>query len=341
MHLTFFIKKRKDFAAVPDLTLRAARRALEFLSCGVTSLRTLGDAGGIDFALRDAIAAGEFPGPRLYIAGQPTTTTGGHGYAENCMECDGPYEVRRNVREQLKRGADFIKIMMTGGIMGATEGHASQQMTEDEVRAATEVAHWAGKHVAAHTGGASGVAMAVKCGVDTVEHCYALDQDVVDQMAQAGTVCVPTLVVTDSIPLYAAHGAEDWALRKLELAKPQHRRGFQLVLKSGCRFMVGSDLPSAKVNGVIATVREMQIMVELGASPLQVISAATKVPSDFFGLGSTLGTIEPGKIADLIAVDGDPCQDMRVLERPSFIMKDGKHVKTTQGLEHPDLGAWG
>lgn len=327
MHLTFFINKREDFARIPDLTLRAARRAHQFLEAGVTSCRTLGDDAGIDFALRDSIASGEFLGPRLFIAGRPITTTGGHGYGESAIECDGPYEVRRTVREQIKHGADFIKIMVTGGIMGAHEGYGSQQMTPDEVRAATEVAHFAGKHVAAHTGGAEGVKMAVENGVDSVEHCYALDQRTADMLAESGTVCVPTLVVTDSIFLYRDAGAPEFALRKLELARDSHRKSFEMVLKAGVKFAVGSDLPSEKVNGVIATVREMELMVELGASPLMVISAATKVPAELCGLIDTVGTIEEGKLADLLVLNGDPCENMKLLEHPEGIMQGGQWIK--------------
>ena len=237
MHLTFFINTRQDFARISDLTLRGARRAMQFLAGGVTSCRVLGDESGVDFALRDMIANGEFPGPRLFIAGESVTTTGGHAYDSSGIECDGPYQVRRAARQQLKRGADFIKIMMTGGIMGAHEGFGSTQMTPDEVRAATEVAHFAGKHVAAHTGGAEGVEMAVTNGVDTVEHCYALDERVVDMLAESNTLCVPTLVVTDSIPLYRATGAPEYALKKLKIAQEYHRRGFQYVVKAGavCR----------------------------------------------------------------------------------------------------------
>ncbi len=340
MHLTFFIKKREDFAKTADLTLRAARRAFEFLAGGVTTCRTLGDADGIDFALRDLIARGEFPGPRLFISGRPATTTGGHGYGESAIECDSPYAVRRLVREQLKHGADFIKIMMTGGIMGAHEGFGSQQMTEDEVRAAVEVAHFAGKHVAAHTGGAMGVEMAVKNGVDSVEHCYALDQRVVDMLAASNTVCVPTLVVTDSPELYKAAGAEDWALRKLELAKAVHRKGFQMVLKAGAKYAVGSDLPSAKVKGMLATVREMEVMVELGASPVKVVSAATKVPAELCGLADSLGTVAEGKIADLVVLDEDPTKNIKTLERPASVMKSGAWVKITRDATSHDMGGW-
>ncbi len=340
MHLTFFINTRQDFARIPDLTLRGARRAMQFLAGGVTSCRVLGDESGVDFALRDMIADGEFPGPRLFISGEPVTTTGGHAHDSSGIECDGHYEVRRAVRQQLKRGVDFIKIMMTGGIMGAHEGFGNTQMTPDEVRAATEVAHFAGKHVAAHTGGAEGVEMAIKNGVDTVEHCYALDERVVDMLAESNTLCVPTLVVTDSIPLYRATGAPEFALSKLKIAQEYHRRGFQYVVKAGAKFAVGSDLPSARVNEVVATIREMEIMVELGAHPMSVIMAATKVPAEQCGLIDEVGTLEEGKFADLVVVDGCPCENMKVLENPVSVMKDGRWVRITKDAETPDLGAW-
>ena len=282
MHLTFFINKREDFAKIPDLTLRAARRAFQFLAAGVTSCRTVGDDAGIDFALRDLIASGEFPerGCSLQagLSPQPAVTVMQSRQQNATVPKSGA------VREQIKHGADFIKIMITGGIMGAHEGYGSQQMTADEVRAATEVAHFAGKHVAAHTGGATGVKMAIENGVDSVEHCYELDERVADMLAESGTVCVPTLVVTDSISLYRAAGAPEFALTKLELARDGHRKSFEMILKTGAKFAVGSDLPSSRVNGVVATIREMELMVELGASPLTVISAATKVPAELCGL---------------------------------------------------------
>ncbi len=327
MHLTFFINPRQDFARVPDLAVRAAQRAKEFLESGVTSCRVLGDEAGVDFALRDLVSSGDFRGPRLFIYGEPITTTGGHAYDSSGVECDGPYEVRRVVRQQLKRGADFIKIMMTGGIMGEHEGFGSTQMTPDEVLAATQVAHFAGKHVAAHTGGAEGVEMAILNGVDTVEHCYSLDEKVSKMLAESGVVCVPTLVVTDSISLYREHGAKEFALKKLELAREYHRRSFQLVLNAGARFAVGSDLPSAKVQGVIATVREMEIMVELGAHPMMVIKGATALPAELCGLEDVVGTLKEDRVADLLVVEGCPCQDMKVLENPTAIMKDGQWIK--------------
>ncbi len=327
MHLTFFINPRQDFARVPDLTVRAAQRVKEFLESGVTSCRVLGDESGVDFALRDLIASGEFLGPRLFISGEPITTTGGHAHDSSGIECDGPYEVRRVVRQQIKRGADFIKIMMTGGIMGEHEGFGSTQMTPDEVLAATQVAHYAGKHVAAHTGGAEGVEMAILNGVDTVEHCYALDKRVASMLAESGAICVPTLVVTDSISLYREQGAQEFALKKLEMAREYHRRSFEYVVNAGGRFAVGSDLPSAKVNGVIATVREMQIMVELGAHPMTVIKGATALPSELCGLKDVVGTLKQDHVADLLVVEGCPCQDMKVLEKPMAIMKDGQWIK--------------
>ncbi len=327
MHLTFFIHTRQDFAHVPDLAIRGAQRAQDFLESGVTSCRVMGDESGVDFALRDMISRGEFLGPRLVIAGESITTTGGHAYDSSGIECDGPYEVRRAVRQQLKRGADFIKIMMTGGIMGEHEGFGSTQMTPDEVLAATEVAHFAGKHVAAHTGGVHGVEMAILNGVDTVEHCYALDERVAKMLAESGVVCVPTLVVTDSISLYREQGAPEFALRKLEMAREYHRRSFRHVLNTGAKFAVGSDLPAAKVNGVVPTVREMEIMVELGAHPMTVIKGATSCPADICGLGEVVGTLTEGKIADLLIVEGCPCQDMKLLENPVAIMKDGQWIK--------------
>ena len=338
MHLTFFIDTRQDFARIPDLTLRGARRAMQFLAGGVTSCRVLGDESGVDFALRDLIAKGEFPGPRLFTSGEPVTTTGGHAHDSSGIECDGPYEVRWAVREQLKRGVDFIKIMMTGGIMGAHEGFGATQMTltkfvlplkwpimQASMLQPTQEALRASKWPSRRW-----IRRALLCP----------GREIAGMLAESNTICVPTLVVTDSIHLYREAGAPEYALKKLELAKEYHRRGFQYLLKAGGKFAVGSDLPSARVKGIVATVREMEVMVELGADPMDVIMAATKVPAELCGLIDEVGTLEDGKLADLVVVDGCPVKDIRVLEHPVSVMKDGKWVKVTKDAESPDLGGW-
>lgn len=316
-------------------SLFCQRRALAFLYSGVTSLRLVGSTpDGIDFALRDGINAGEYAGPRILTAGAGISSTGGHGYRGG-EGCDGPYEFRRAARNRLWRGADLIKLMVTGGMGGRYEGFAESQTTQDEVAAAIDVAHNAGKHVAAHVASPVAAIMCSQAGLDTVEHGYALDEACCKVMAENGTAVVPTLVVTENPAYWEELGVVDWAMKKIRAARPSHRSAFEVAMRAGVTIAVGSDLPTAYKDGTIVAVREMEVMEELGANPADILCWATSVPAAICGLKGSAGVIAAGQSADVIAVPSDPTVSVSSLRDVRFVMARGGIVRDELPGHHP------
>jgi imidazolonepropionase-like amidohydrolase len=316
------------------------RRALEALLCGVTSLRVVGEPAFTDIDVREAIARGVLPGPRLVCAGHALIATGGHGHnSVGTLEADGPDAFRRLAREQLRAGADLIKICLTGGIGTPREMPADKQMTDDEVRAVVDVAHGAGRRVASHTGGDRAVADAVRLGVDSIEHGYAFSDETAAMMAEAGTFLVPTLCVTQ-IPAYLRrHGVQEWMLAKAAAAAEAHRASVARAVARGVSLCCGTDLlPSDPVDGTVATVRELELLVACGASPLQAIRAATLNAARLCGTDRDTGTLQAGKFADLVAVAGQPDRAIQHLREVRLVIKGGVVFRSQiPGLAAPSL----
>ncbi len=313
--------------SMPSDTLFSYRRALAFANEGVTSLRLVGTPpGGLDFAIRDGINRGDYIGPRILTAGAALASTGGHGYRGG-EGCDGPYEFRKAARERLWQGADLLKVMVTGGMGGRYEGPTQTQTLRDEVQAAVEVAHNAAKHVAGHIASSQGAIMCAQVGVDTVEHGYALDEEALSAMKQHGATFVPTTVVTHDVEYWQDLRVAPWAMDKIRRMRSSHREAVSLALGMGVNVAVGTDLPTAYMDGVIVTVREMEVLVELGATPTEVIRAATEIPAARCGLAESVGRIAPGYAADLIAVAGNPYQNISALHNVSLVMARGGLVR--------------
>ncbi|HEY1293380.1 MAG TPA: amidohydrolase family protein [Chloroflexota bacterium] len=316
--------------SVPALAYRMADNARAALHAGVTTTRSVGERGGIDFALRASIAAGEMPGPRIFTGGAALAITGGHGVRSQgpALEADGPFEFRKRAREQLKLGADHIKIMISGGISGRFESIASSQMSVDEMQAVVEVTHKTGKLVCAHSGGAPAMLDAIRAGVDCLEHGYFIDDEVAALMVERGTFLVPTICVSRADDYMRRIGASEWETRKSAEANGRHWAALQTAIRHGVRIGMGTDmLPGEPNEGTAASYREMELMVEAGMTPMQVLLAATRTGAEILSSSDRFGTLERGKLADIVACEGNPALDMHALRKMRFVMQGGRVVR--------------
>jgi imidazolonepropionase-like amidohydrolase len=319
--------------------LEAAWNARKTLDAGFTTVRNLGDASGATRALRDAITRGWAVGPRIVDAGNAISTTAGHmddrlGFRDELREaiphgnvCDGPDDCRRAVREQIGRGADVIKLATTGGVNSRIGAGLGKQMFEDEAKAAVETAKLYGRKVAVHAHGADGIAVALRAGADSIEHGTLLDDESVRLFKASGAWYVPTLsTINGYIERIAANpNAYEPAVRaKIDWRIGITGKSLEKAVANGVKIAFGTDAGVSK-HGRNAD--EFELMVKHGMTPTTAIAAATVGAADLLGLSQEIGSLEPGKAADLIAVTGDPLKDVTVLKRVGFVMKGGAVVK--------------
>lgn len=323
--------------SVPKGTLRTAFEARKTLLAGFTTVRNLGDSSGATLALRDMVAAGMATGPRIVDAGRSISTTGGHMDPRNGLNpdfhadtgpdnvCDGPESCRRAVRLQIGRGADVIKIATTGGVNSGT-GRAKMAF-DDEIKALIDTAHMYGRKVAVHAHGAEGIRAALLAGADSIEHGTEMDDEIIRLMAKNGTYYVPTLsTVNGYLERLAANpnAYEPKVLEQIRWRIGITGRSLQRAYPAGVKIAFGTDAGVSK-HGRNAD--EFELMVKHGMPPAEAIKAATVNAADLLGLSREIGTIEAGKSADIIAVSGDPLQDVRVLKSVGFVMARGEVVK--------------
>ncbi len=324
----------------PDVAINGVVYAQRTLLAGFTSVRDLGDSFRASLALRDAVNAGKVPGPRIYAAGKSIATTGGHadptnGWADflggrpDPVEgvINGPVEAAQAVRQRYKDGSDVIKITATGGVLSIAKNGLNPQFTEEEIRAVVSTAKDYDFTVAAHAHGAEGIKRAVRAGVDSIEHGTFMDDEGMALMKQKGTWYVPTISAGRWVDERSKIDGFFPAIVRPKAASigPQIQTTFAKAYKAGVRIMFGTD------TGVSAhgdNAREFAYMVEAGMPALEAIKSATIVPAKFLGVDDRLGTIEAGKLADLVAVPGDPLADVTVMQRVSFVMKDGVVYKS-------------
>jgi imidazolonepropionase-like amidohydrolase len=320
--------------SVPRETLTGAKNARLTLQAGFTTVRNVGAAGYSDVALRDAINAGDVPGPRMLVSGPALSITGGHCdnnllpfeyHATGDGVADGIAAVQQKVREKIKYGSDLIMVWATGRGMSKGDDPQASQYTLEEMKAIVADAHRLGRKVAAHAHGAQGILWASEAGVDSIEHGSYIDDAAIAEMKKNGTYLVPTLYLSDCFMENAEKNhVPDFLLAKAKAGMPAARKNVAHAFASGVKVAFGTDA-AVYPHGLNA--HEFAVMVKLGLTPLQAIQAATVNAADLLGWPGKVGSLEPGAWADIVAVDGDPLKDVTTLERVKFVMKGGEVVK--------------
>lgn len=319
-----------------DDAIAGAGFAKKTLMAGFTTVRDVGAGpGDAIFALRDGISKGDIAGPRIFASGATISVTGGHGdgtqgyrndiagILQSPAVCDGPADCRRAVREQVRRGADHIKLTATGGVLSNTAAGVEQQFFPDELEAIVSSAHAMGRKVTAHAHGRAGINAALKAGVDSIEHGTYLDDESIKLFRKSGAYLVPTLLAGATVV--------EWAKDPTSfLLPPQRAKALQVgplmhdmagkARKGGVKIAFGTDTGVSR-HGENA--REFALLVAAGFTPMEAIRTATVNAADHLGKSAVLGTIEPGKYADIIAVDEDPLADVNALLDVDFVMKEG------------------
>jgi imidazolonepropionase-like amidohydrolase len=313
-----------------ELTLRMAAAARESLLAGVTTIRSPGSALHGDIALRKAIQKGYVNGPRIFSAGESLVITGGHGSEAGVTFADGPDELVKAARREISAGADWVKILISGGIATEGGGIAEALMTPEEIHAVVDAAHRFGAKVAAHSGSPQATSIAVDAGVDSIEHGYFLDRPVLAKMAKAGTWYVPTIVVSQpaTAPFFEKIGSPQWYLERRESVGKEHWRALEMAIEEGVNIGLGTDqLPNEPNDGTTATAREAQYYVEAGMTPLQALQSATIQTARMLDAESDIGSLDVGKYADIVAVAANPADDIEALRDIRLVMKGGEiHV---------------
>lgn len=297
--------------------LRGVENVKRMLQGGVTTARIMGERAGIDLEFKRAIASGELPGPRLFVSGTALSATNGHGAALGVA--DGVESVRQAVRKNLREGADHIKLFVTGGVSSRGGDIYAYHYSREEIRAAVEEAHRAGRKVAAHAHGGEGVNLCAEEGVDSVEHGGLLTDENIDKMLQANT----WLTLTNTIAFHPkgiekGDAGDPSIISKMKAVRETIKGTFERIRASGLRFALGTD----SMHGLFGY--ELEWLVNHGISPEDAIVAATKHGAEVMGKGGELGTLEPGKLADIVALKRNPLEDIRAVYEVAAVIKEGR-----------------
>ncbi|MEP7322328.1 MAG: amidohydrolase family protein [Saprospiraceae bacterium] len=317
-----------------DNAIRAPIYAKRTLEAGFTTCRDLGSGDLIDISLRNAINEGVITGPRMLVATFALGATGGHsdltgfnpdistkGNPDFTGVADGIDEIRKRVRNNIKWGADVIKVCATAGVLSEEESVGAPQYSLEEMKALVDEAHMWGRKVAAHAHGTEGIKRAVIAGVNSIEHGSVMDTEALQLMKQKGTYYVPTIYVGDYvIKEFAKKGFPEKILNKARAITPLLATSFSSALKAGVKIAYGTDA-GVFPHGLNA--RQFAFMVKYGQTPMQAIQSATINAADLLGWSERIGSIEKGKYADIIAVEGNPLDNISILENVSFVMKGG------------------
>jgi imidazolonepropionase-like amidohydrolase len=306
--------------------IKAVLRARQTVQAGVTTVRDLGGRDYAELSVRDAVQAGLIPGPRVLAAGRGICITGGHGWHLIGREADGADDVRRAVREQIKAGADVVKLFATGGVMTPGVDPNAAQLTLEEVKAAIEEARKAGRRTAAHAQGADGIANCLEGGITTIEHGIFLTEALCRRMARDGVALVPTLIAPAAIAGGGlAAGIPEFAVRKSEVVREPHLESFRMALRLGVPIAAGTDA-GTPLNPHGTMVPELVLMVKAGLAPLAAIHAATGAAACALGLEHETGRVAAGLAADLLAVAGDPTERIEALDDVRLVIAQGRTV---------------
>lgn len=316
--------------STPTLALKAALHALLTLNAGVTTVRDLGGKDYVDIAIRDGIETNLILGPRIICCGKLICMTGGHGW-EFGREANGTNNVREAVREQLKAGADVVKLMATGGVMTKGSNPGSAQFTLEELTAGVEEARKAGRRTASHAQGNEGIKNALKAGIDSIEHGIFLDDEAIELMFREKVYLVPTLSAPYHILRAGVKGGiPPFVVEKEKTVIKSNLQSVQKAYQAQIPIAMGTDAGTPfNLHG--GNLKELEILMNVGLTPMEAIVSATKTASEVLGMERKIGTIERGKIADLIVVDGNPLEDIRLLQKKEkilVIMREGRFFKS-------------
>jgi imidazolonepropionase-like amidohydrolase len=341
MH-THLVGPANDPEPLNELRRTAAEEAMRsipnpkiVLMAGFTTVRDVGTYRAlVDVAMRDAIARGDIPGPRMFVAGAYITITGGAGAVTGMApdiglpwdlhygEANSPWEVRQRVRMLAGQGVDFIKVLSTGAVLTHNSNANAREFTDEELNALVDEAHNFGFRVAAHAHNAAGIKAAVRAGVNSIEHGSYLDEEGIQLMKQHGTYLVPTLETVDCIDSTAHYPADflehSNRLNDISIAN------FKRAVKEGVKIAFGTDISVCPFG---TNAKEFSYMVKDGMTPVAALQAATVGAADLLGQTALIGSIKVGKYADIIAVKGDPLKEITVMERVAFVMKSGQVYK--------------
>lgn len=316
--------------SIPKEALIGAKNARVTLEAGFTTVRNVGARGFTDVALRDSINEGLVPGPRMLVSGPPLSITGGHCdqnllpyeyHATADGTADGVEAVQHKVRENIKYGADLIKVCATGGVLSKGDDPKASQYTLEELKAIVADAHRLGRKVAAHAHGAQGIAWAAEAGVDSIEHGSYIDENGIRIMKEHGTYLVPTQYLGDWMRENAAKiGLPAMYAEKMKTVTAAMRQNISKAIQAGVKIALGTDA-AVYPHGLNA--HEFEVYTRLGLTPLQSIQTGTVNAADLLGWSDRVGSLEPGKFADIVAVEGDPLKDITLLQHPTFVMKGG------------------
>src|SRR5215469_84965 len=316
--------------SIPKEALIVAKNARVTLEAGFTTVRNVGANGFTDIALRDAINEGMVPGPHIIASGPALSITGGHcdqnllpyeWHAKSDGAADGIEGVQHKVREIIKYGADVIKVCATGGVLSKGDDPQASQYSLEELKAIVADAHRLGRKVAAHAHGAQGILWASEAGVDSIEHGSYIDDAGIKVMKAHGTYLVPTQYLGDWMRDNAVRiGLPAMYAGKMKEVTAISRQNIKKAFDAGVKIAFGTDA-AVYPHGLNA--REFAVYVKLGMTPLQAIQTATVNAADLLGWSDRIGSLEAGKYADIIAVNGDPTKDVTLLENPVFVMKNG------------------
>jgi imidazolonepropionase-like amidohydrolase len=320
---------------IPEQALRATENLKKTLLVGVTTVRDVGSHDFLDVGLRNAVRAGVVIGPRMQVSVRAIGATGGHcddqaGYRFGLFGhesgpddgvINGPVEARRAVRQNIKYGADIIKTCATGGVLSLTDDVDTPQLTQEELNAIVDEAHALRRKTAAHAHGAEGAKRAIRAGIDSIEHGTFLDDEALDMMKVRGTVFIPTLMATQGGREKLGQGMYPPAVEaKMRAAIEAINQTVKKALAKGVRIGIGTD---AAVYPHGRNTEEFRMLTNLGMSPLDALRAGTTLDAELLGLQDKIGALEAGKLADVIAMPGDPIENIRQTEKVYFVMKEG------------------
>ena len=315
--------------SIPHLTLKAAHHARQTLEAGVTTVRDMGGRDYVDIAIRDGIESGLLQGPRMICSGRLVCMTGGHGWQFG-REASGADEVRKAVREQLKMGVNFIKLIATGGVMTKGVDPGATQFTLEELRAGVEEARKAGRRTATHAQGTEGIKNSLRAGVNCIEHGFFLDDEAIELMLEMNAYLVPTLNAPYQIIRGGVkRGVPRYAVEKSKSVMKSHFQSIRRAHRAKIPVAMGTDA-GTPFNCHGENLKEMELLMKTGFTPMETIVATTQTASEVLCLEKKIGTLEKGKLADLVVVDGNPLDDIRLLqikEKILVVMKEGCFYK--------------